>query len=71
MDLDLAVQKQNHPVLQEEGQEEEEDEVDFVPPHLSSVQEHLPESEAQPLEETPESNEESTDTEEDVFAKSS
>lgn len=60
MDLDLAVQKQNHPVLQEE----EEDEVDTVPPHL-------PESEAQLLEENSESDEESTDTEEDVFAKSS
>lgn len=57
MDLDLAVQ-QNHPVLREEGQEEEE--VDTLLP-LPSVQEDLPQ----------ESDEDSSDTEEDVFAQSS
>lgn len=62
MDLDLAVQ-QNHPVLQEEGQEEEE--VDAVP--LPAVQEDLPETDTNP----PKSDEDTTDTEDDVFAKSS
>lgn len=65
MDLDLAVQKQDHPVLQEEVQEEDGEEVDFVP--------QLPfEAEVQPFEENLlESDEDSTDAEEDFFAKSS
>ena len=63
MDLDLAVQKQNHPVLRED-QEEDGEEVDFVP--------QLPfEAEVQPFEQNTESDEESTDAEEDFFAKSS
>lgn len=64
MDLDLAVQ-QNHPVLQEEQVEGQEEEVNgVVPLYLPAVQE---DTDPNPQE----SEEDTTDTEEDVFAKSS
>lgn len=60
MDLDLAVQ-QNHPVLKEEGHGEEE--VDAKPLHLPALQEYISDPQ--------QSDEDTTDTEDDVFAKSS
>lgn len=63
MDLDLAV-PQNHPVLQEEGQGEGEDEVDFTLPHLPAVHENLPQDDLL------ESGDDTTDTEDDFLAKS-
>jgi hypothetical protein len=60
MDLDLAVKKKDHPALWEEDEEG----VDFVP--------QLPsESEVPPLEDNPGSDEYSTESEEDFYAKSS
>lgn len=57
VDLDLAVEKKNHPVLQEIADEEE---VDFsLPP--------LPDENEEELE----SDDDITDTEDDVFGQSS
>lgn len=70
MDLDLAVQKENHPVLLEE--EEEVEEVDFMLPLVTNVDDPLPE-EVDPCEEeeSPPESEESTDSSGDDFCKSS
>ena len=61
MDLDLAVQKQNHPVLMEEGQ----DEPDFVlPSDADSEVDTFPTG-------TDGDDDDTTDTEDDVLGKSS
>lgn len=67
MDLDLAV---HHPILQErqEGEEEEEEEEDFMLPP-PDVEENLTETEVDPNR--PESEDDSTGTEDDIFAQSS
>ena len=73
VDLDLAVQRKNHPILIEETEDGEE-EVDFMLPHLPPLpdsEEKSSESEPDVHEENSSESEESTDMEEDDFAKSS
>lgn len=62
MDLDLAVQQKNHPVLLEE--QEEVEEVDFMLPLVPNV-------EVDPCDGTPTESDDSTDSAEDDFCKSS
>lgn len=78
MDLDLAVQQKNHPVLleaEQETEEEEEDDEDSMllyPPAVPNLKEEIPGSEVTPHEgNLTETDEDSTDTEEDDFSKSS
>lgn len=77
MDLDLAVHKKDHPVLMEVDQEEFEEEDEEVFPHLPPGNDSTNDTsgddiDGDPYEEKPpESGEQSTDTEEDDFAKSS
>ena len=75
MDLDLAVQRENHPVLREEEEREEYDYDDnFMLPHLPAAVPEKEEEEDEPVETmTPEeSGEDITESEDDdAFAKSS
>lgn len=74
MDLDLAVQRENHPVLLEEEEKEEYDYDEFMLPHLTppAPEKEDPEKEEELLEEImAEESEDTTESEEDVFAQSS
>ncbi len=75
IDLDLAVQRENHPVLLEEEEKEECDYDDFMLPHLPLTvpERELPEKEEDSLEKIPveESEEDTTESDDDDFAKSS
>lgn len=75
MDLDLAVQRENHPVLLEEEEKEECDCDDFVFPHLplTTPDKEISEEVEEPEEEIPaiKSEEDTTESEDDDFAKSS
>lgn len=69
MDLDLAVNQQNHPVLQEEGNEEE---VDFmIPMHDEVPDSHLHEdSQGDMVDEKLSESDGTTESDDDVFGQS-
>lgn len=67
MDLDLAVQQKNHPILLEE--QEDVEEVDHVPPLLPAEEKEI--LAEQVAQQSDSQSDDSTDSSEDEFGKSS